>query len=146
PGPASSQIGMAIGHLRAGYAGTLAAWTAFTMPSAIAMVLFAQSLATINAGIGTSWLHGLKIVAVAVVAQALWGMGRALCPDRPRATIAVGAAAVALLWPSSVGQVAAIAAAGLVALVFLPAAGAPPAPTGASRLSRAEGAVFLGIF
>lgn len=100
PGPASSQVATAIGHRRAGFAGAIAALAAFTLPSAIALVLFAQSLATINASIGTAWLHGLKIVAVAVVAQALWGMGRMLCPDRPRATIAIGAAVVALSRPS----------------------------------------------
>jgi chromate transporter len=80
PGPASSQVGIAIGLSRAGYAGAIAAWLGFTMPSAIALVLFAYGVAAIGGAIGSGWLHGLKIAAVAVVAQAVLVMMRALAP------------------------------------------------------------------
>ena len=92
PGPASSQVGIAIGLLRAGYAGALAAWTGFTLPSAIALVLFAYGVGALGDAPEAGWLHGLKVVAVAVVAQAVLGMARSLAPDRERATLAVVAA------------------------------------------------------
>ena len=101
PGPASSQVGIAIGLSRAGYAGALAAWTGFTLPSAIALVLFAYGLEALGGAGGSGWLHGLKVAAVAVVAQALLGMMRSLTPDRERATIAVAAAAFVLAMPSA---------------------------------------------
>lgn len=119
PGPASSQVGMAIGLSRAGYAGALAAWAAFTLPSAIALVLFAYGVAAIGDAAGSAWLHGLKIAAVAVVAQAVLGMMRSLAPDRERATLAVIAAMIALAIATAWGQVAAIVLGGLVGLVFL---------------------------
>src|SRR5712691_9879961 len=84
PGPASSQVGMAIGLSRAGYRGALAAWTAFTLPSAIALVAFAYGLSNIGDALGTGWLHGLKVAAVAVVALAILDMARNLTPDRER--------------------------------------------------------------
>src|SRR5258708_8383762 len=82
PGPASSQVGMSIGMLRAGLPGALAAWLGFTMPSAIAMILFGYGVTRFGNLSGAAWLHGLKIVAVAVVAQAVWGMAKSLCPDK----------------------------------------------------------------
>ena len=85
PGPASSQVGMAIGLKRAGWAGMLAAWLAFTLPSAMALMLFALGLAHFGWLSGSAVIHGLKVAAVAVIAQAVWGMGRTLCPDRIRA-------------------------------------------------------------
>jgi|SRR5665213_1190950 len=146
PGPASSQVGIAIGFSRAGLAGALAAWVGFTLPSAVALVLFATSLTAINDKIGTDWLHGLKVVAVAVVAQALWGMGKSLSPDKARATITVAAAAIATLWPSSVGQVTAIVAAGLVGALWLsPAPGTLAAPHTA-RTSHVTGTVCLTLY
>src|SRR5262249_22209305 len=84
PGPASSQVGIAVGLLRAGYAGALAAWTGFTLPSAIAMVAFAYGARAVGDAAGSGWLHGLKVAAVAVVAQAVLGMARTLAPDRAR--------------------------------------------------------------
>ena len=114
PGPASSQVGMSIGILRAGLPGAPAAWLGFTMPSAIAMILFGYGVTRFGDLSRAAWLHGLKIVAVAVVAQAVWGMARSLCPDKERATVAVGAAILALAVPSAAGQVGAIAAGGLV--------------------------------
>jgi chromate transporter len=119
PGPASSQVGIGTGLLRAGVPGAFAAWVGFTLPSALAMVLFAYGAGTLESALGAGWLHGLKIAAVAVVAQAVWGMARSLCPDRPRATLAVFAAVVVLLVPSAWGQIGAIAAGGLVGLALL---------------------------
>ncbi|WP_255320139.1 chromate transporter, partial [Paenibacillus elgii] len=112
PGPASSQVGIGLGIIRSGLFGGVVAWLGFTLPSALAMALFALALhGTPVAQAG--WLHGLKLVAVAIVAQAVLGMGRSLASDRPRATLAVAAATFALLAPSAVTQVALIAAAGL---------------------------------
>src|SRR5579864_5939429 len=114
PGPASSQTGMSIGIMRAGLPGALAAWLGFTMPSAIAMILFGYGVTRFGDLSGAAWLHGLKIVAVAVVAQAVWGMARSLCPDKESASVAVGATIVALAVPSAMGQAGAIAAGGLI--------------------------------
>src|SRR6516165_4320334 len=108
PGPASSQVGFSLGLMRAGYLGGLAAWAAFTLPSAITLVLFAYGASALEGEIGSGLLHGLKLVAVAIVAQAVWGMARTLCPDRERASIAVAAALVILLSSSSVAQITAI--------------------------------------
>ena len=94
PGPASSQVGFSIGLMRAGLRGALAAWTGFTLPSAIVLVLFAYGDGALEGPVGAGLLHGLKLVAVAIVAQAVWGMARTLCPDRERASIAVVAALV----------------------------------------------------
>ena len=113
PGPTSSQVGMAIGILRAGLPGAVASWLGFTLPSAILLVAFAfglQRLGVTDAG----WLHGLKIAAVAVVANAVWGMARSLAPDRERATVAILSAIVVLVWPGAPGQVLVIALAGLI--------------------------------
>ena len=114
PGPASSQTGISIGLLRAGLPGALCAWLGFTAPSALAMILFGYGVTALGNLADSAWLHGLKIVAVAVVAQAVWGMARNLCPDRERATITVGVAMVVLAIPSALGQIGAIAGGGLV--------------------------------
>src|SRR6201993_3225207 len=114
PGPASSQVAVTLGTLRAGLAGGLAAWLGFTLPSAVAMVAFGYGVGALRDIAHVPWLHGLKIVAVAVVAQAVWGMARNLCPDRERATVAVAAAMVALAMSSALGQIGAIAAGGLI--------------------------------
>ncbi len=113
PGPASSQVGIVVGTVRAGLGGGVAAWLGFTLPSAIALTLFAYGMDAFDVA-NTGWLQGLKIVAVAVVAQAVWGMSRTLAPDRPRATIAVVAAIGALTWPTPWVQVLIILAAGLI--------------------------------
>lgn len=110
PGPASSQTGFAIGLLRGGLPGGLAAWIGFTLPSALAMLLAAYGVELATGGLGAGLVHGLKLVAVAVVAQAVWGMAGSLCPDRTRATIAVAAAVALLLLPSALTQVAVILA------------------------------------
>ena len=125
PGPTSSQTGITIGLMRAGLPGAVAAWIGFTMPSAVAMILFGYGVTRFGDLSGAPWLHGLKIVAVAVVAQAVWGMAKSLCPDRERATIAVAAAILALAVPSAIGQVGAILVGALIGWGFL---GAAPAP------------------
>ncbi|HEY2136930.1 MAG TPA: chromate efflux transporter [Xanthobacteraceae bacterium] len=119
PGPASSQVGIGVGLLRAGIPGAFAAWCGFTLPSAVAMVLFAYWVGALENAVGGGWLHGLKIAAVAVVAQAVWGMAQTLCPDRPRATLAVLAAVLVLVVPTAWGQVGAIAAGAAIGLFVL---------------------------
>jgi chromate transport protein ChrA len=121
PGPASSQMGITLGLLRAGLPGALAAWTGFTMPSAFALILFAR-VVTGQEKLGqTAWLHGLKIVAVAVVAQAVWQMATNLCRDRARITLAAAAALLVLFVPSASGQLAAIGLGGLIGWRWLAA-------------------------
>jgi chromate transporter len=146
PGPASSQVGIAIGLLRGGYAGALAAWIGFTLPSAVAMVLFGYGVGALGNAAGSGWLHGLKVAAVAVVAQAVLGMARTLAPDRARATLAVVAAIIALGAPSSWGQIGAIALGGIVGAVLL-RGGDEIAPAALPlHVSRALGALLLAVF
>ena len=118
PGPASSQVGFSIGLMRGGLLGGLAAWTGFTLPSAIALVLFAYGASALSGPMGMGLLHGLKLVAVAIVAQAVWGMARSLCPDRARASIAVAAALIILFSGSSIAQIGAIALGGIAGLLL----------------------------
>ena len=119
PGPASSQVGIAIGLSRAGYAGAFAAWLGFTLPSAVALVLFAYGLSVFGEARDFGWVHGLKVAAVAVVVQAVWTMGRKLTPDLERLILAAIAAALVLFMPTAVGQIAAIAVGGLFGITFL---------------------------
>jgi len=125
PGPASSQLGMALGMGRARWLGALAAWLGFTLPSALALIVFAYGVAQYQGVADSGWVHGLKVVAVAIVAQAVWGMAKNLCPDRLRAGLAILAALLTLALPSAAGQVAAIVASGLAGrwLVKLPPQG-----------------------
>lgn len=130
PGPASSQVGMSIGLLRAGPPGMLAAWLGFTLPSAVAMTLFAYGVGVAGDLSRAGWLRGLKLVAVAIVAQAVWGMARNLAPDRARASLAVAGCLACLAWPSAFGQIAAIVLGGLVGVALQagePASAEPPA-------------------
>ena len=120
PGPASSQVGFSLGIMRAGIPGGFAAWLGFTLPSAIALTLFALLTRGIGRSASEGWLHGLMLVAVAVVAQAIWGMGRNFIIDRVRATIAIAAAILALPLPVGFTQVAIIVAAGVVGWLLLP--------------------------
>ncbi|WP_342048010.1 chromate transporter [Bacillus sp. OTU530] len=113
PGPASSQVGIAIGFMRAGYLGALAAWIGFTLPSVIALIIFAYFVKG-SSFTETGWLHGLLVVAVAVVAQAVWGMAKNLAADRPRGTIAIIATIITLLVPNAIGQVGTIIGAGVI--------------------------------
>jgi chromate transporter len=144
PGPASSQVGMGLGLIRAGVPGALAAFLGFTWPSALLLVLFAQGVAAWG-DLGASDLaRGLKVAAVAVVAHAVWGMATQLTPDRPRATLALLAAALALVWPSTPTQLVAIALGALVGWRWLAVgAAAAPAPAPADAAVRRPVAVAL---
>ena len=148
PGPASSQVSIAIGILRAGLLGGLAAWLGFTLPSAVALVAFAYGLQAFGVA-DAGWLHGLKVVAVAVVAQAVWGMARSLAADRERASLALVAAIVVLASRTAPVQVLVIVAAGLVGWILLPVAGT--SATTAMRIPVGKGvavgslALFFGL-
>lgn len=117
PGPASSQVGMALGLAKGGVRGAVAAWLGFTLPSAVIMILFGIVFSDMNNS-NMPWLHGLKIVAVAVVAQALWGMGRSLCPDKGRASLAIVSCIGTSLIPSAMGQLAMIIIGGAWGFIF----------------------------
>ena len=145
-GPASSQVGIGIGLMRAGIPGALAAWTGFTLPSALAMVLFAYGVERFAGAAGSGWLHGLKIAAVAVVAQAVWGMAQSLCPDRERATFAVLATIVALAFPTAWGQIGAIALGAVAGLLLLPRTAAPARSDLVVPLGRAFALACLALF
>jgi chromate transporter len=146
PGPASSQVGFSIGLMRANYIGGLAAWTGFTLPSAIALVLFAYGADALSGPTGIGLLHGLKLVAVAIVAQAVWGMARTLCPDRERASIALVAALIILFSTSSAAQIAAIALGGIAGLWLCRGAPAPSTGHISVPVSRTVGLVALSAF
>jgi chromate transporter len=126
PGPASSEVGIGIGLTRAGLGGALASWTGFTLPSAIALVLFALGVEHLGS-VDAAWLHGLKIAAVAVVAQAVWGMASTMATGKTRATLAVAAAALVLAVPTTAGQLGAIALGALAGIALL-RSDRPPAP------------------
>jgi chromate transporter len=148
PGPASSQVGIAVGITHAGLLGGVAAWLGFTLPSALALVAFAFGIQAVE-GAHIGWLHGLKVVAVAVVAQAVWGMARTLAPDREWVTMAILAAMAMLAWPTAAGQVLVIALAGLIGWWLLPVAEAattqPMRAVISHRLAVAAWALFLGL-
>lgn len=146
PGPASSQVGFALGLLRAGPLGALAAWTAFTLPSAILLVLFATVAASIDGPVGTGLLHGLKIVAVAVVAQAVWGMAKSLTPDRERASIALAAIVCVVFVAGAFGQVLALAVGAVAGLVFCRAEAAGQASHLSFGVPKTVGYVSLASF
>ena len=146
PGPASSQVGIAIGLSRAGYAGALAAWIGFTMPSAIALVLFAYGLTALGDALGSGWLHGLKVAAVAVVAQAVLSMMRSLAPDRQRATLAVLAAVLVLAVPGAFGQIAAIVIGGIIGVTLLRSAAPENHVSLPHPVSRTAGILALAVF
>ncbi len=120
PGPASSQVGIAIGKLRAGYPGAVAAFVAFTLPSVVLLLAFAWGITAINVAAVGGALHGLKIAALAVVAQAVWAMAKSLTPDRPRQLIALAAGIAVLAIPSPIVQIVVLATAGLAG-ALLPA-------------------------
>jgi len=146
PGPVSSQVGIAIGLSRAGYAGSIAAWVGFTLPSAIVLVIFAYGVSTIGGALGGGWLHGLKVAAVAVVAQAVLSMMQSLAPDRERATLAVVAAVIALVVPSAWGQVGAIILGAIVGLIFLRNAAPADFVSLPHPVKRVVGALALTVF
>jgi len=146
PGPASSQVGIALGLSRAGYGGAFAAWLGFTLPSAIALVLFALGIAGYGDVVPSAVLHGLKVVAVAVVAQAVWGMARTLCPDAPRVTVMTVSACCVLLVPSAWAQVGVIALAALLGLLlFKPQSVTTHEPLPIA-VGRRAGVLWLALF
>ena len=146
PGPASSQVGFALGLLRGGPWGGLAAWSAFTLPSAILLVVFALGASVFTGTAGTGLIHGLKLVAVAIVAQAVWGMARSLAPDRPRATIALVSVLIVVAAAGSAGQVGAIVCGGLAGARFCRGEGAKPAGRLAFPVPRRVGLLLLALF
>lgn len=148
PGPASSQVGFSLGLMRAGYLGGLAAWVAFTLPSAIALLLFAYGATALTGEIGSGLLHGLKLVAVAIVAQAVWGMARTLCPDRERASIALVAALVILLSSSSIAQIGAIVFGAIAGLWLCRSPASTPSEQSHASVpvSRRTGLLALAVF
>lgn len=146
PGPASSQVGLIIGLSRAGYPGAFAAWAGFTLPSAIVLTLFAYGVTGLGNVNGAGWLHGLKVAAVAVVAQAVLGMMRSLAPDRPRATLAVMATVIALAMPNAWGQVGAIILGGIAGAALLKEAAPGDHATLPLNVSRRVGIFMLFVF
>jgi chromate transporter len=146
PGPASSQVGFSIGLRRAGYLGGLAAWAGFTLPSAVALVLFARGADALHGPLGLGMLHGLKLVAVAVVSQAVWGMARTLCVDWQRASIAAVVALLYLFSSTSTTQVWAIILGGIAGLWLCRGALGAGAPSIAAPVSRTAAWIALAIF
>jgi chromate transporter len=147
PGPASSQVGLAMGLMRAGWPGALAAWLGFTLPSAVAMILFAYGVDAFADDAGAGWLRGLKVVAVAVVANAVWGMARTLSADRERATLTVVAAAIVLFWPGALGQIGAILLGAVIGILVF--RGASTGQSGGNLVvpvGRRAAVLCLGLF
>ncbi|MCM3749821.1 chromate transporter [Paenibacillus pasadenensis] len=145
PGPASSQAGIGIGIMRAGLLGGLLAFIGFTLPSVLIMASFALVMEGLDVS-RAGWIHGLKLVAVAIVAQAVWGMGQKLAPDRSRATVAIGAAAAVLLWQTPVSQIAVIMAAALLGWLFYKEARPSELPYTTVPVSKTTAAVCLSLF
>ncbi|MXS19748.1 chromate efflux transporter [Pseudomonas oryzihabitans] len=143
PGPTSSQVGMALGLGRTGGWGLLAAWLGFTLPSALLLILFALGLAHYPGLADSAAVHGLKVFAVAVVAQAVWSMGRSLCSDTPRRLLALVVAGLALWLPGSAGQLLGLGLAALIGHLALAPTVMPPALRVQSGLSRRLGVVAL---
>jgi chromate transporter len=146
PGPASSQVGFALGLLRGGPLGGLAAWSAFTLPSAVLLILFAYGAAALDGPVSAGLLHGLKVVAVAIVAQAVFGMARTLAPDWRRAGIAIGALLIVTSVSNSLGQVTAIVLGGLSGLALCRGMTAPPGVRSAYPIAKRTGMIALGLF
>jgi len=157
PGPASSQLGFSIGLTRAGFAGGLAAWTGFTLPSALALTLLAYGAdaalqgSSAVASLAMGLVHGLKLVAIAIVAQAVWGMARTLCPDLRRAAIAIIAAVAVSAVMSSMMQIAVLLFGGLLGTLFCraPTTASPqiePVSRRTAPVSRAIGTISLAAF
>ncbi|MEJ8850201.1 chromate efflux transporter [Variovorax rhizosphaerae] len=146
PGPASSKVGIALGLGRAGWLGALCAWAGFTLPSAIALILFAMGVTQWAALARSGVVHGLKVVSVAVVAQAVWGMAKTLCPDRLRAGIAIVAALLVLAIPSTMGQIGAIIAGAMVGRWAVQLGALPVAQHRDYGVSKKTGAAMLLLF
>lgn len=146
PGPASSQVGFALGLMRGGALGALAAWCAFTLPSATLLLLFAVAQTSLTGPVAAGAIDGLKLVAVAIVAQAVWGMAKSLCPDRERASIALVAVLIVTFVGGGIGQIGAIVVGGLIGLWLCRAEGSPAAQALRVPVSRRAGATMLACF
>jgi len=146
PGPASSKVGIGLGLSQAGLPGAVAAWLAFTAPSALALILFGLGIIALGNRIDLAWLHGLLVVAVPVVAQAVWGMARNLTPDAPRVTLAALAAIVVMIWPTPLGFVGAIVAGGLAGWLLLKAKVDGEHVAIGANVSRTAGVTALALF
>lgn len=146
PGPASSQVGFALGMMRAGWIGALAAFVAFTLPSALILLAFALTATSLAGPAGTGALHGLKIVAVAIVAQAVWGMVRTLCPDRERACIAVLAVALVAFLPAAAGMIGAITLGAAIGLMLGRGGVATSAGQFEVPVTKIQAGIALGVF
>jgi chromate transporter len=146
PGPASSQVAVSLGLVRAGYLGALAAWIGFTLPSAILMTAFAYGANALGGAIGLGLIHGLKLVAVAIVAQAVWGMARSSCPDRERASIAAIALLMIVIGNSFAAQVSAMAVGAMAGLRLCRASAPGLTASLGAPVSRRAGAISLTIF
>lgn len=146
PGPASSQVGMAIGLSHSGLWGSCMAWLGFTLPSAIFLVLFAIGLNSYGHLLQADWIHGLKIVAVSVVAHAVWNMGKKLCPDKERVTIAIASSVAVLTFPHPLIQVIVLIISGVFGVFyFRPITELPHTPL-KTHYSKKTGAFFLSLF
>lgn len=150
PGPASSQVGLALGLRQAGWSGALAAWVGFTLPSALVMAALGLGLVAGHGLVPAGVLHGLKVAAVAVVAQAVWGMARSLCRGSARLLLMALACALALLLPGVAGQLGAMLLAALAGLALWGRTGAAQSPavhdTLAARVRPRTGALLLVVF
>ena len=151
PGPTSSQVGLMVGLRRAGVGGAVAAWAGFTLPSALLMTIFALGLNVFDNAVGEGIIHGLRIVAVAVVALAVWSMARTLWSDRLRVTVGLAAAIVVLLWPTAIGQVLVLIVAAIAGIALLARGSPVPPRTGTERaatgpIGRPVAAACLALF
>jgi len=146
PGPASSKVGIGIGLSQAGLPGAFAAWLGFTFPSALALILFGFGIVALGDRVDLGWLHGLLVVAVPVVAQAIWGMARNLTPDAPRVTLAALAAIVVLIWPTPLGFIGAIVAGGIAGWLLLKANVDDEPVAIAANVSRTAAIAALALF
>ncbi|PLR95263.1 chromate efflux transporter [Bacillus sp. T33-2] len=145
PGPASSQVGMGIGIMRGGIIGGLISFAGFTLPSAVALTVFALFINEFHFA-GSGWLHGLKIVAVVVVLQAVLGMGKNLASERATASIAVASASAVLLWQTNLTQILVIIIAGIAGLMFLKRNAGPVPVKIAVPIKQKSGLLALGLF
>lgn len=146
PGPTSSQVAFCLGLARAGYPGGVVAWIGFTLPSAILLTALAYGSRLLGGSVGAGVVHGLKLVAVAIVAQAVWGMARTLCPDRRRASIACVGAFIVLVSQSSLSQFATIVVGGIAGLVLCRSTASTGAHFVGIAVSRGMGIAALGLF
>ena len=145
PGPASSQVGIGIGIVRAGLLGGLTAWLGFTLPSVIILVLFAILMNGMDVS-QSGWIHGLKIVAVAIVGQAVLSMGQKLAAGKIRATLAIVAVVICLLWQTAFSQVVIIAVAAIAGFTLFPKPAVQEVPNLQIRISRTVAIICLVLF